>query len=347
MLTSVVIGVVVLVIISFFMFINSGPKLPPEADDVVREVLASDLPELVNGKTALAKSGNIDIWYEIMEPKDEIQGTVLLVMGHSSTSMLWTSNFTQPIVDEGYRVIRYDNRDVGMSSWVKGWDSKNPYTLEDMAKDGLAVLDHAGVEKAHIIGVSMGGMIAQRMAISHQERVLSLTSIMASGFMMDPDIPPVPGWFAINFIKLGLRYLLFGGESGSIKFFLSIMQTLKGDGPYQQDLRGQSEIMLYENRKRRGFNKKAVLRHGRAIQASGSRLHELDRINVASLVIHGMSDPLVYFAHAEKYAPLIPNAGILFIEEMGHDLPHIYMDQVHEAIFKTFDIARKVAQTAN
>lgn len=334
MLLYLSLGILTPGLLGFIYFINSGIQLPKGADKTIADTCAKPIPELVKGETGIAKSGDLDIWYEVIRPKADSKGIVLLVMGHNSTSMLWTSHFYEPIVDAGYTVIRYDNRDVGLSSWITDWDRKNPYTLEDMALDGMAVLDAAGVEKAHVIGVSMGGMIAQRMAISHSDRVLSLTSIMSSGYMMDPDLPPVPKWFAQNFVKFGIRYLMTSSKEGGPKFFVAILQTLRGDGPYEIDVKGATEIMLYETKKRRGFNKRAVYQQGKAIEASGSRLEELSQIKMPTLIVHGKSDPLIIFDHAQKYAPMIPHAEKLFIEGMGHDLPKLYLGQVHEAIFR-------------
>ena len=199
MIKKILLGLLILLILGFFIFINTGIDMPKDSDKVIDEVLKSELPELVNGKTDFAKSGDLDIWYEVIEPQDSVRGTILLVMGLASTAMLWTDDFYDPFVDAGYRVIRYDNRDVGLSTWVKEYDKNQPYTLEDMAKDGMAVLDDVGIDKAHIVGASMGGMIAQRMAISHSDRVSSLTSIMSSGYMNDPEIAPVSKHFEIGF----------------------------------------------------------------------------------------------------------------------------------------------------
>ena len=340
MLRKMLIGFVaflILALIAFFFYINSGNNLPKETDKIVAEVMAADLPELVHGETGMAKSGNLEIWYEKINPKDSVKGTILLVMGHSSTAMLWTANFYQSFVEAGYQVIRYDNRDVGMSTWVADWDENKPYSLEDMAKDGIAVLDDVGVDKAHIIGASMGGMIAQRMAVSHSNRVLSLTSIMSSGYMLDPEVTPVSKSIQLNFFKLGAKYLMFGKEQETLKFFLSIQQLLKGNGPYKLDTKAAAERMLYEIRKRKGINRNAVNQQSKAIEISGSRLEELGKITAPTLVIHGKSDPLVIFDHAIKYAPLIPDAATLYIDGMGHDIPMIYMAQVQESIFKNIE----------
>ncbi|MFK7903873.1 MAG: alpha/beta fold hydrolase, partial [Chitinophagales bacterium] len=210
-------------------YVNSGVQIPAETDQVIDEVLAEDnLPNLVAGKTGLAKSGDINIWYESMMPEGTPKGTVLLVMGYGTTILGWPAHFYQPLVDAGYHVVRYDNRGLGMSDWMKGWDKKNPYTLEDMAKDGIAVLDALDIEKAHIIGVSMGGMIAQRMAISHSERVLTLTSIMSSGYMGDPALPPVAKSFQHNLVRLTLKYLIRSNSRKAAKFSVGVRMALRG-----------------------------------------------------------------------------------------------------------------------
>ena len=344
---KILIGVIAILLISFFLYINSGVQLSKETNAIISKVVESEVPELIHGETHYAKSGDLDIWYELIKPPGEIRGTVLLIMGHSSSAMLWTSNFYETFVDSGYQVIRYDNRDVGESTWIENWDKEYPYTLEDMAKDGIAVLDDANVERAHIIGASMGGMIAQRMAISHKDRVQSLTSIMSSGYMMDPDIEPVPVWFEQNFIKLGLRYLLFNSETGNVKFFVGVMQTLRGDGPYEINVEGNAQVMLYETRRRKGINQKAIEQQAVAIEASGSRLEELQQISAPTLVVHGKADPLVIFDHALKYAPLIPDATTLYIDGMGHDIPELYLPRVHEAIMKNMNRTAVVHSAIN
>ena len=335
MFTKIIIGLIILLFLGFFLFINSAPKLPADSEKIIAKVLTADLPELVKGETGIAKSGDIEIWYEKINATGASKGTVLLIMGHMSSALVWRDKFYQPLVDSGYQIIRYDNRDVGLSTWIENWDKNNPYTLEDMTKDGLAVLDAAKVEKAHLIGASMGGMIAQNIAINHGHRVLSLTSIMSSGYMMDPEIVPVPKSYSNNFIKLAVKYLMIPSESNTIKFYLGFHQLLKGNGPYELEVKEISEVASYEIRKRNGFNKKAIQQQAMVVELSGSRLPDMGNIKVPTLVIHGKSDPLINFDHAEKYAPLIPNADILFIDGMGHDIPSIYLNQVHEAIFKT------------
>jgi len=290
------------------------------------------LPELITGETGFTENEGVKIWYEKMTPKDSIKGTILLIMGHSSSAMIWGSSFTQPLIDSGYQVIRYDNRGVGESDWMTDWEEDHPYSLEDMAKDGMAVLDAAGVQNAHILGASMGGMIAQRIALSHSKRVLSLTSIMSSGYMNDPEMPSLSTANIQDFLRLTLRYLVPPSEAGAMKFTVGIQQLFQGNGPYNHPIKKSVQRTLYEMRKRKGMNSNVGDQHTAAISASGSRLEELGNIKVPTLIIHGKSDPLVRFEHCEKYAPLIPHAKKLFIDGMGHDMPTIYMDQYHAAI---------------
>lgn len=338
MLKKILIGLLILTAIcvaGYYIFINTGIQLPEETDAIVEEVLKSDeLPKLVGDDTGFADNDGVKIWYEKLTPKDSTKGTILLVMGHSSSAMIWSEVFTKPLVDAGYQVIRYDNRGLGESDWMTNWDKENPYTLEDMAKDGLAVLDAAKVEKAHIIGASMGGMIVQRMALSHTERVQTLTSIMSSGYMNDPKMPTLSTSKILNLGRLILRYSVPPSEAGQMKFMVGIQKLFQGNGPYSHPIKESVQGVLYELRHRKGINPNVGDQHTAAISASGSRLDELPNIKMPTLIIHGKSDPLVPFAHCEKYAPLIPHAKKLFIDGMGHDIPNLYMKDIHAAILE-------------
>lgn len=342
MLRKVFIGLLALVallIIGYFVFINTGIQLPQETDEIVAEVLTKEsLPEFVTGETGFANNEEVKIWYEKIVPKDSIKGTILLIMGYGSTALIWGIDFYQPLAEAGYQVIRYDNRGVGESDWMANWTEENAYSLEDMAKDGLAVLDAVGVDKAHIIGASMGGMIAQRVAISHADRALSLTSIMSSGYMNDPDMPTVSTTNALDFGRLTLRHLVPSSEEGEMKFFVGITHLLKGSGAYQPSVKKTVQRILYESRKRKGRNPDVGPQHQKAIELSGSRLEELGQIKMPTLIIHGKTDPLVPFEHCKKYAPLIPHAKKLFLDGMGHDMPSIYMEDIHRAILENINL---------
>ncbi len=335
----ILLGIIIIAVAGFFVFINSVPPLPPEADTIIEGVMQSELQPFVSGETGIAKNGKVRIWYESFNPPDSAKGAVLLIMGHGATALLWPDYFYQPIVDSGYQVIRYDNRGLGMSDWMEDWDESNPYSLKDMAKDGVAILDALDIEKAHIIGVSMGGMIGQRLAISHSDRILSLTSIMSSGDITDPDLPAVPKEFELNFLKLALKYGISPSETDIIKFSLTVQQMVMGDGGYPLDIEYITARTLYEIRHRRGYNTTTGDQHTAAVLASGSSYSELPRINLPALVIHGKSDPLVNIAHSKKLAAKIYGATTLWIDGMGHDLPRAYVPQMLESIFRIFQKA--------
>ena len=325
-----------LILMAFLYYVNSGKpvKLPADTNRIIQEILKSnDLPEFINGNTGYATNGDVKIWYESITQSKAPKATILLIMGHSCPALIWDAAFFQKFVDLGYQVIRYDNRGLGESSWMKTWTKNNAYTLEDMAKDALAVLDANGVEKAHIIGSSMGGMIAQRLAISHSNRVLSLTSIMSSGYWYDKSIP-FPTFFS-DLTKYALKTIVPNpSDTNTMKFGVAVYQMIKGNGDYEINIKRVAQKALYEKRKRKGTNPRVGPQHDLAIGKSGSRLDELSKINLPALIIHGKSDPLVTFAHFEKYAHLIPNAETLVIDGMGHDLPEIYMDQYHDSMLK-------------
>lgn len=352
MLKKILLGLLSLVavaIVAFQIYVNSGEtiQLPAETDQVVEALLEQEeIPELVTGKTGFAENGAVKIWYEAISATDTPQATILLVMGHSASALTWTPAFYQSFVDSGYQVIRYDNRGLGESSWMDNWTEDNAYTLEDMAEDAMAVLDDLGVQQAHVIGASMGGMIAQRIALSHQERVLSLTSIMSSGYWEDPEIA-TPDLFISKLQKLALKYFIFyPSDANMLKIRVGFREALKGNGGYTFDVAKVAERALYEMKKRKGYNPVVGDQHTAAIAKSGSRLDELGRIKMPTLVIHGQSDPLVFFEHGAKYAPLIPHAQTLFIEGMGHDMPDVYMAQFHAAIYRTFAEVRQESAIA-
>lgn len=334
MIKKIAIGTIILLFasaIGAFVYTNTGIDLPQDTEAIVEEVMTSDLPNLVTGETGTATNGDVNIWYESKLPTDSVKGTILLVMGLGASALIWDNDFCQSYLDAGYQVIRYDNRDVGLSTWINDWSEEEPYTLTDMAQDGISVLDALQIKKAHVVGASMGGMIAQQMAISHQDRLASLTSIMSSGFMMDESIP-FPDDMNQKLIKLTLKYLVFGSDANRVKFSIGNQEFLKGKGDYVNDLKRSAQTTLYELKKRKGFNKAAVDHQVKAIEASGSRLDKLGQIKIPTLVIHGKSDPLVKFEHAQKYAPLIQNVKTLYIDGMGHDLPQIYRKEISQNI---------------
>ena len=322
--------------VAFYYYINTSQvKLPEDTDIIVKSALSSAIPNLVVGETGMATNGDVKIWYESKMPTDSVKGTVLLVMGLGASAMIWDNEFHQPFLEAGYQVVRFDNRDVGLSTWLEDWDEDNPYTLEDMAQDGIAVLDALNIPEAHVVGASMGGMIVQQMAIRHPDRIASLTSIMSSGHITDPEVPTGSDALTSEFTKLGLKLFLDRSDRNFIYYQIMSRHLLKGDGPYDINIKNTAQMTLYELKERNGYNPNAATHQIKAMEVSGSRLEALPQITVPTLILHGKSDPLVQFEHALKYAPLIPDADTLFIEGMGHDLPMIYREEIHAGILNT------------
>ncbi|MEM7105036.1 MAG: alpha/beta hydrolase [Bacteroidota bacterium] len=331
--------VFVLVLVGFILaFVFTGLPLPEKTEAVIDDFIGKDLQEFIKGETGFAKNGDVSIWYENIVETENPKGTILLVMGHSTTALGWSRYFFQPMLDRGYRVIRYDNRGVGMSDWLENWDKNHPYSIEDMALDGMAVLDAAGVDQAHVVGVSLGGMIAQRMAISHKDRVQSLTSLMSSGFMDDPELPRVPKVFEISLLRLSLRYKISRSERNDVRFRISVAKMLKSPDHSEVDLPLRTEKALYEIRKRKGYSPYVMNQHTKAVQVSGSRYEGLKALDLPVLVVHGRKDPLVLFEHGEKCASMIPGAKTIWIDDMGHEIPPHYTPLVLEGIFEVMEL---------
>jgi len=333
-----ILGIIVLLLFigsSIFIY-TSGPTLPPGTEKTIEEVLKNPLPEIVKGKTGFAKSDGLNIWYESISPKGSSKGAILLIMGISNDALGWPQKFIQSLVDSGYQVIRYDHRGTGMSDWVNNWDSKKPYSLADMADDGIAVLDSLGIRKANIIGISMGGMIAQELSINHPDRVVSLVSMMSSGYIQDPQLPKISSDIAWELIKVSLKYGIFGGERNMIKLHLASRIILMGNAKYNLNIKEIAEQVLYNIRKRKGYNSNVSKQHQAAVFLSGSRYDKLKLISIPTLIVHGKSDPFIPIDHGKKCVSIIPNVDSLWLDGMGHDIPDNLVEILLKKIIKNF-----------
>lgn len=333
--------VLVLLVLGVGIFLSGGPEFPDATDSIIAQAIESEPPELVKGQSGFAQSDGIKIWYEAIQPPtpefSSPKGTILLIMGAGTSSMVWTPDFLQALASQGYRVIRFDNRGTGMSDWVENWNEDQPYSLEDMANDALAVMDANGVEQAHIVGVSMGGMIAQRLAISHADRVSSMVSMSSSAYLFDPALVELAGNFDMEMLRLILKYALTGSESGMTKMWMGFIDLMRSGSLQENDVRDIADMVMYEMRKRRGFNQQAMTQHVAAIKVSGSRLEDMANIKCPVLVVHGTADDAVHIAHAKKYAPLIPNAKTLWLEGEGHIIRESALPKVMDAVLKLLE----------
>jgi pimeloyl-ACP methyl ester carboxylesterase len=294
-------------------------------------------------RSGTARSGDLDIYYEDMgDPGDP---AVLLIMGLGSQLLLWRDGFCEKLVAEGLRVIRYDNRDVGLSSkterrqaagsmiprilkfWV-GMPGKADYTLEDMADDGAAVLDHLGIDRAHIVGGSMGGMIAQIFAARFCKRTRSLGVIFSSN--NQPFLPPPA--------PRALFAVLQGPPPGSPRDVIVDnavrVWSIIGSPQYpaaEQRIRDEA-IEGYE----RCYYPWGVARHFSAIIASGSLLRHDRQITAPTVVLHGRADKLQRPFGGRAVARAIRGARLVLIDGMGHDLPEELWDRLIGELTATF-----------
>lgn len=279
--------------------------------------------------------GSLHLEYETFGP--EGAPAILLIMGLGAQLLRWNIEICEGLAAQGYRVIRFDNRDCGRSSWMDGAPIPDigaamrhgtklevPYTLEDMAADSLALLDALSIRAAHIVGISMGGAIAQIIAAQQPARTLSLTCIMSSSGR--PGLPgPTPEAAVALFAPLPRDRSRDSIVADGIRRYLAVASP---DFP-TEPARLQS---MFEQEYERGFYPQGVARQLAAIIASGDRSPLLGEIGVPTLVIHGADDPLIPAACGEDIARKVSGAELLVIDGMGHDLPVALTEQLVGAI---------------
>ncbi|HVR00413.1 MAG TPA: alpha/beta hydrolase [Mycobacterium sp.] len=294
-------------------------------------------------RTGKARSGDLHLYYEDMgDPHDP---AVLLIMGLGAQMLLWRTAFCEKLVAEGLRVIRYDNRDVGLSdrtqrrssgqplmarlarSWL-GLPSNAAYKLEDMADDAAAVLDHLGIERAHIVGASMGGMIAQIFAARFPQRTRTLGVIFSSN---NAAFLPPPG-------PRQLLALLKGPPPDSPRDVIIDNAVRVGN------IIGSPRYRMSEEQARaeaaeaydRSYYPQGVARHFGAVLGSGS-LSRYDRqITAPTVVIHGKADKLMRPSGGRAVARAIKGARLVLLDGMGHDLPEQLWDRVISELTSNF-----------
>jgi pimeloyl-ACP methyl ester carboxylesterase len=274
-----------------------------------------------------AKANNIDIWYE--DFGNPSNPTVLLIMGAGAQCVFWNMELINKIVNAGYHVVRFDNRDTGLSTWIDDFNAA-PYSLEDMAADTIGLMDALNIEKAHIIGWSMGGMIAQLIAIHYPNRILSLTSWMSTYWSLDPDVPAMSDEMTSWFEKS------MGGtppvtKEEIIEETFKIFRMFSGSR-FQLD--EQWLKSMTEEAYNRGMDPRTTQNHSAAIMTSPSRLEALKNLNIPTLVIHGTEDPALNYAHGVVCAKVIPGAKLLLLKGVGHELPSEIVPEAVEAILK-------------
>jgi pimeloyl-ACP methyl ester carboxylesterase len=286
-----------------------------------------------------AKVGDLEICYETFGSPDD--PALLLVMGLGTQMIGWPDGFCAALAARGLHVIRYDNRDVGRSTHLRQHrpptikqlmlrdKSAAAYSLADMADDGIGLLDQLGIERAHVAGASMGGMVAQTMAARHPDRVLSLASIMSNTGHRWKGMP-------------GLRvYPMFmrrpaDNREGAIESTISTFRLIGSPGfPFQEDEVRRIAQLSYE----RGYNPAGTARQLAAILAAGDRTPELRRITAPTVVIHGTRDRMVRPSGGRETAKAIRGSRLVEIEGMGHDLPQGVWGRIIDAVVSNIERA--------
>jgi pimeloyl-ACP methyl ester carboxylesterase len=254
---------------------------------------------------------------------------VLLIMGLGMQLTAWPAALVQALAAAGHRVIRFDNRDVGLSTWLDHlaapnllWESmklrvglpvRAPYALADLAKDAFGLLDALGIARAHLVGASMGGMIAQRMALAAPRRVLSLTSVMSSsGSRHLPGPHP-------RVLQVMLSRPRDHSEEALLAHYVRLFQAI-GSPAYPESPEDLRQRILASVR-RGGYHPAGTARQMAAIVSDRGRATALESLRVPTLVLHGSADPLLPVACGEDTARRIPGARLVTIPGMGHDLP--------------------------
>jgi pimeloyl-ACP methyl ester carboxylesterase len=288
----------------------------------------------------ILKANGIDLAYDSFG--DETAEAILLIAGLGTQMIRWTVPFCQDLAARGYHVIRFDNRDAGCSTHFRHHPALDfgaltialmsgqwldiPYTLNDMANDAIGLLDALSIDRAHFVGRSMGGMIAQIAASEHPERVLSLTSIMSSSG--NPALPQTAPDVMAMMTKPAPNPS--EDEAGFLAHSLSFAQRIAGTGyPFDED--NYRALILEEIQ--RAYDPGGFGRQIAAIAVSGDRRQRLATITAPALVIHGADDPLFVPACGEDTASAIPGAEFMLIDGMGHDLP----PELYKAIADGFE----------
>jgi pimeloyl-ACP methyl ester carboxylesterase len=290
----------------------------------------------VDGGGAIARANGIDICYETFGKSTD--PPLVLIMGLAAQMVVWDVDFCELLASKGFFVIRFDNRDMGystkfsdlptpsmmeiMTASFTGKKLDAPYTLRDLAADTVGLMDALGLETANIVGLSMGGMIAQELAINFPGRVRTLTSIMST--TGDPSLPPATP------AALGVLTRPPQTERQPyVESYVAAWAVLHGDQhPFDASRTAATAALSFD----RGLNPSGVSRQMLAIIDSGNRTEKLAALDVPALVIHGTIDPLVPHEAGRATAKAIPGAKLMLVEGMGHTLPRQVWPEIADAI---------------
>ncbi|MGC8480324.1 MAG: alpha/beta fold hydrolase [Acidimicrobiales bacterium] len=278
---------------------------------------------------AKVRSGEVEIAYDVRG--DEQSPAIVLIPGLGGSMGDFDEDQVDELIDEGLRVIRIDNRDSGASThltWLgmpdlmsifMGAQDRVPYRLEDMAADVLAVLDEIEVERVHVVGVSMGGMIAQEFVLAHPEMARSLASIMSTTGARDVGSP------SPEVIQLAVGSVMGGAPLDP----LEMMRRISSPGYPFDESRARARI---EGQLASSNDPYGTLRQLAAVLGASDRTERLRALDLPATVIHGRDDPLINVSGGEATAAAIPGASLLVFEGMGHDVPEALWPEIRDTV---------------
>jgi pimeloyl-ACP methyl ester carboxylesterase len=298
---------------------------------------APEVPEIPVSPELFApvSSGTVLCYQTFGDPDDE---PLLLVMGLATQMIFWDPDLCAMLARRGYFVIRFDNRDVGRSSRGRGRVTRRmlveafagrrtraPYSLGDLADDAFGLLDHLGIASAHLVGVSMGGMIVQTMAIDQPTRVRSLTSIMSTTGKRSV------GWQHPRLMPAMLRPIR-AGRAAYADASVRMWQMIGSPGfPRHEERTRELAGEAYD----RGLSASGALRQMMAILTQPNRSPALHHLQMPTLVVHGLADKMVHVSGGRATAAAVPGAELLLVEGMGHDLPPELYETLVDAVDRT------------
>lgn len=285
-------------------------------------------------------SPGVELCYQTFGERSD--DPLLLVMGLGGPMNWWDTAFCELLARNGFFVVRYDNRDTGRSTTMPGRVTRAmlvgaavgrrvtpPYTMSDLAADAVGLLDHLGLEAAHVAGVSMGGMIAQTMAIEHPGRVRSLTSIMST-----------TGRRTVGWQDPLLLPRLLAGRPTSREAYVEVSSAFwKLIGSPGYPVPEESSRARAGETFDRGISRSGVLRHMMAVLTQPNRSAQLRAVSVPTLVIHGLADRMVHVSGGRATSTSVPGSELLLIDGMGHDMPEALWETYAEAIRRTAERA--------
>lgn len=294
-------------------------------------------------RSGLTHNGAVELYYEDLG--DTADPAVLLIMGLGAQLPMWPDGFCAQLVDAGYRVIRFDHRDTGLSAkmhgmraagsvyrrvgrYLVGRRSEVPYTLEDMTADAVGLLDHLDVGRAHIVGASMGGMIAQILAATEPDRVASLAIIMST---TGKPFSRLPAW---RVIRLAFNAPA-GDASAEEKLAFEVRNVAVFNGPNYLPPESELRRRVRELAERSTYPA-GLLRQFDAVLGTGSLLRFSKAVTAPTVVVHGSHDPMLRPRNGRAVAAAIPGARFVVIDGMGHDLPEPVWRPIVETLTENF-----------